>query len=76
MPDVLKGKVIFPALSTAITPPFPPSSYNLSWMTLLAACSRPKFVNYIIADISYATTPRMKYSPYPVDETAHVLLFA
>lgn len=67
---------MFPYLSTAITPPCPSISRSLSWMTLLAAYSRLAFVNYIIAEISYATTPRIKNYPYPVEDTAHVLLFA
>src|SRR5260370_268403 len=59
----------------AINPPVPPSFATLSSTICAASCNFiPRYS--ISAEMSCATTERIKYSPSPVAETAQVALFA
>src|SRR5436305_13812739 len=75
IPAVLNGKAMLPWGSIAIKPPVPPSLATLSRTACAASLSDiPRYS--IRAEISCPTAERIKYSPSPVPETAHVALFA
>ena len=76
MPSVLNSSDSSPLPSTTITPPSPPMSLSLPWITSRAASAALTFDRRTRAQISCATTARMKNSPLPVAETAQVSLSA
>ena len=76
MPSVLNSSEIEPPLSTTMTPPSPPMSLSVPWTTSCAALAAVTPESRTRAQISCATTARMKYSPLPVAETAQVALSA
>ena len=59
-----------PSRPTAITPPDPPSRTSCACTTSSAACCTPRPRCRISDAISCATAARMKYSPWPVADTA------
>ena len=55
-----------------MSPPSPPIFTSLSFTTKLQASFNENPLYSIKQEISYATTERIKNSPWPVQETAHV----
>jgi hypothetical protein len=76
MPAVLKRSEMFPARSTAISPPSPPIGVSWPLTTWSVACARLTPVYCMREQTSRATVARMKYSPCPVALTAQERLSA
>src|SRR5664280_3781191 len=75
MPGVLKGMAMFPCRSIAARPPLPPSSV-ICRIASLAASWRDRPLYSMSAETLWAKTERMKNSPWPVAERAHVAFLA
>jgi hypothetical protein len=65
-----------PRGSSAMQPPVAPSAGIFSLITLSAASWTCALAYSMIAEMSYAATPRMNTSPVPVHDTATVRVFA
>ena len=76
MPVLLYTRATFPAASTATTPPSPPNAPISSKMVTSHAEVRDSPPWSMRPWMSWVTPVRMKYSPQPVAETAHVRLSA